>query len=54
MQYVYDAEKYMNKSMCRDYKHGAVCVLGGRVVCGGWNKPSDPYMIKVSEKVHPV
>ena len=39
-----------HKSLARDHKHGAICVIGGKIVSTGFNRPSDPYQIKVREK----
>lgn len=52
MQYVYQATKYMEKSINTEYKnkHGAVCVIGGKVVSGGWNYPDNPHQVKVEER----
>ena len=35
-----------SKSMSRDHKHGAVCIIGGKTVCGGFNYPTDPHFFK--------
>ncbi len=47
MQYAKEAIKYADKSMCRDYKHGAVCVIGGRIASSGTNVSSEPHLIRV-------
>lgn len=49
MNYVNVAMKYAQKSMSRDHKHGAVCVVGGKVVSAGYNFPNDPHIIKVCQ-----
>jgi deoxycytidylate deaminase len=41
------ALKYATKSDARDYKHGAVCVVGGKVVSAGYNYSCRPHLIKV-------
>jgi len=51
MQYVHIAEKYMEKSTARDFKHGAVCIKGGKVISGGCNAISIPHMIRFGSKV---
>ena len=38
------------KSMARDHKHGAVCVIGGRIASTGFNYPTEAHSIKVREK----
>jgi len=49
-KYVEKAHDYAGKSMARDFKHGAVCIVGGKVVSGGFNYPAEPHQIKVSEQ----
>jgi deoxycytidylate deaminase len=44
------AEQLSNKSMARDHKHGAICVIGGKVVSTGFNRPTDPHNFKVDRK----
>lgn len=41
------ALKYAQKSDARDYKHGAVCVVGGKVVSTGFNYSCRPHVLKV-------
>jgi hypothetical protein len=45
---------FAGKSMARDHKHGAVCVIGGKAVCGGFNYPTGPYYLKAGEEFGPV
>lgn len=52
MQYVNSALKYADKSQAVTNKHGAVCVVGGRVVSGGYNQPAAPHSFKVPEELH--
>lgn len=50
-RYVDAALKYARKSMSHHYRHGAVCVVGGRVVSGGYNYVTSPHCVKVEEYV---
>ena len=52
MQYVNSALKYADKSQAVTNKHCAVCVVGGRVVSGGYNQPAAPHSFKVPEELH--
>ena len=38
------------KSMAKDHKHGAVCIIGGRIASIGYNTSSYPHCIKVQER----
>tara|TARA_Y100000389_G_C17447946_1_gene512799 strand:+ start:2163 stop:2321 length:159 start_codon:yes stop_codon:yes gene_type:complete len=44
------AEEISYKSLARDHKHGAVCVIGGKIVSTGFNRPTKPYNLKVDKK----
>jgi hypothetical protein len=50
MQYIHEAMKYADKSPAKNHKHGAVCVIGGKIISGGWNFPEDPHWFKVQEE----
>jgi deoxycytidylate deaminase len=41
------ALQYARRSDARDYKHGAVCVVGGKVASVGFNYSCRPHVIKV-------
>ena len=41
------ALNYADKSISPNHKHGACCVLNGRVISAGYNYPDDPHHIKV-------
>jgi deoxycytidylate deaminase len=47
MKYVQEALEYADKSLSKKHQHGAVCVVGGKIVSGGCNSPEDPHLIKV-------
>jgi deoxycytidylate deaminase len=49
-QYIQVALNQSEKSLARDHKHGAVCVMGGRIVSVGHNCPSEPHFIKIDKK----
>ena len=53
-QYTDKALSYASKSLAKDHRHGAVCVMGNKVICGGYNYPTDPHLIKVCQKVFQV
>ena len=44
------AEQISYKSMAKDHKHGAICVVGGKVISTGFNRPTKPYNFKVGKK----
>lgn len=50
MQYIHVALNYADKSIVKTHKHGAVCLIGGKVVSGGCNKPDEPHWIKCGNK----
>jgi len=50
-RYIQVALNSADKSLSRYHKHGAVCVVSGRVVSTGCNYPSGPHLIKVREEV---
>ena len=35
------------KSNHEKFKHGAVCILGGKIISTGYNKVSEPYELRV-------
>ena len=47
MKFICDALRYADKSIARTHRHGAVCIIGGKIVCGGFNIPTNPHQIKV-------
>ena len=53
-KHINTALMFAEKSMSNDHKHGAVCVIGGKAVCGGFNYPTGPYHVKAGEEFGPV
>ena len=49
-QYINKAIEESKKSMARDHRHGAVCVIGGKIVSCGHNYVDDPHQIKGSKE----
>ena len=45
--YINHALKYAEMSTAKDFKHGAVCVIGGKVVSGGCNYLTRPHRVYV-------
>jgi deoxycytidylate deaminase len=39
-----------DKSVCRDFRHGAVCVYKGRVITRGTNITHAPHILKGERK----
>ena len=48
-RFVNVALKCTEKSEAGKHKHGAVCVMGGKVVSSGYNHHSRPHLIKVQQ-----
>ena len=53
-QYVDNALQYANKSTSLTHKHGAICIIGGKIICGGFNYPTTPHYFKGQEEYNPV
>ena len=49
-KYVTKALNIAEKSMASSHKHGAICIVGNRVVSFGYNYPTDPHCIRCCEK----
>jgi|TARA_B110000259_G_C14034389_1_gene408495 deoxycytidylate deaminase len=49
-KFINKALEISEKSMAKDHKHGAVCVVGGKIISTGFNYHADPHQIKVREK----
>lgn len=49
MQHVQKALMFAEMSTVKNQQHGAVCVVGGKIVCGGWNFNTDPHVIKIGQ-----
>lgn len=44
------AEEISHKSMAKDHKHGAVCIVGGKIITTGFNRPAKPHSFKFGKK----
>ena len=53
-QHINAALDFAEKSMAPDHKHGAVCAIGGKIVCGGFNYPTEPHCFKGERECCPL
>lgn len=51
MKYEYRALMLAEMSTVKNHQHGAICVIGGKIVSEGYNINTHPHLIKVGENV---
>lgn len=47
MQYAEEALIFAEMSTVKNHQHGAVCVVGKKIICGGCNINAVPHIIKI-------